>query len=71
MAATDGAVCLCVCCKLWKFLNFRHPRCVGSSEVKDELVSKHNWFIGWVLMKQHVSAYWETVIRVRVLAVRH
>jgi len=40
-------------------LKHTHTLCIN--EVKDKCTLKHNKFISWVLMKQHVSAYSEAI----------
>ena len=50
-------------------LQLRYPRCVCNNKLRMMQV-EHNQFISRVLMKQHVSAYSEAIIRFTMLAVR-
>jgi len=50
-------------------VKLRHPRCVCNNKLRIMQV-EHNQFISRVLMKQHVSAYSEAIIRFTMLAIR-
>jgi len=53
-------------------LEFGHPRCICNNEVEYNEGQNTTKFIGWViavvLIKQHVSAYSEAIVRFTMLA---
>ena len=51
-------------------LKLRHSHCVCNNEVQDNIGQNTTSLLATVLMKQHVSAYSEAIIRFTVLALR-